>query len=75
MTHRHAKHANQVVEHFKQALPDSTRKHIGAKHFDELALMIESALSATVLEALEQAADRVEALATGLRRSAEEFDD
>ncbi|NOZ37073.1 MAG: phosphatase [Gammaproteobacteria bacterium] len=74
MTHRHTEHAQQVVERFKEIISESGRQHIGQKHFDELTLLIESAMSTAVLEELETAADKMNALAQQMRNYAEHFD-
>lgn len=75
MTHRHTQHARQVVNHFRETLPAGIARDLGAKHYDELTLMIESAISAAVLEELERAADRLDALSRALRSNAEHFED
>ncbi|HID50224.1 MAG TPA: phosphatase [Chromatiales bacterium] len=74
MTHRHLNHAQQVVERFRDMLSESGRQHVGQAHFDELSLLIESAISSAVLEELEAAASKMERLAHELRSSAEHFD-
>ncbi len=74
MAHRHTEHAQQVVERFKEMISESGRQHIGQRHFDELALLIESAMSSAVLEELEMAADKMDTLAHELRNYAEHFD-
>ncbi|HEB55727.1 MAG TPA: phosphatase [Gammaproteobacteria bacterium] len=74
MTHRHTDHAQQVVERFKEMISESGRQHIGQKHFDELTLLIESAISTAVLEELEIAADKMNSLAHQMRNYAEHFD-
>ena len=71
MTHRHLPHAERVVQAFKDNLSDSGRQHVGEKHFDELILMIESAISTSVLEDMEHAADKLAHLAEELRKGAE----
>ncbi len=71
MTHKHLPHAERVVQAFKDKLSSSGRQHVGEKHFDELALLIESAISTSVLEEMERAADKVAQVADELRRGAE----
>ena len=75
MTHRHAAHAEKVVNSFKHILSQSGREHVGEKHFSELSLMVESAISAAVLEEMEGAADRMDELAKKIRNSAERWED
>ena len=71
MTHKHLPHAERVVQAFKEKLSASGRQHVGERHFDELTLMIESAISTSVLEEMERAADKLAELARELRREAE----
>jgi len=71
MTHKHLPHANRVVKTFKNKLSQSGRDHVGDKHFDELALMIESAISTAVLEEVEHAADRIHEVVESIRKGAE----
>ena len=71
MTHKHLPHAQRVVNAFKEKLSQSGREHVGDKHFDELTLMIESAISTSVLEELEHAADKIQAVVESVRKEAE----
>lgn len=71
MTHKHLPHAERVVNGFKERLSQSGREHVGERHFDELTLMVESAISTAVLEAVEQAADRLHEVVTSIRKEAE----
>ena len=71
MTHKHLPHAERVVNTFKDKLSQSGREHVGDKHFDELALMIESAISTAVLEEVEHAADRIHEVVESIRKGAE----
>lgn len=74
MTQRQREHAQQVVNRFRDMLSQSGREHVGEKHFDELSLLIESAISTAILEELEKAADRMDQLAHDLRNFAEHYD-
>ena len=56
---------------FKNKLSQSGRDHVGEKHFDELTLMIESAISTSVLEEIERAADRIQDVVQSIRKDAE----
>lgn len=49
------KHAAKVVEHFKSLLDEGTIAKIGEEHFNQLQLMIESAIDASTIEILQQA--------------------
>ncbi len=71
MTHKHQAHAERVVNAFKEKLSNSGREHVGDKHFDELTLMIESAISTSVLEQVEQAADKIQETVTAIRKDVE----
>jgi len=71
MTHKHLTHAENIVKAFKDKLSQSGREHVGEKHFDELSLMIESAISTAVLEEVEQAMDRVQEIVTSVRKDTE----
>ena len=71
MTHKHLPHAERVVNSFKDKLSQSGREHVGEKHFDELTLMIESAISTAVLEEIEHAADKMHDVVESIRKGAE----
>ncbi|WP_027859348.1 hypothetical protein [Marinobacterium jannaschii] len=74
MTMKQTAHAQNVVSSFKARLSPEQVASVGEAHFDELSLLIESAISTAVLEEMEKAADKVESLAHGLRHFAEHFD-
>jgi hypothetical protein len=67
--------AQKVVEHFKEVLSPSGRKAVTESHFEELALMIESAIEAAVLEESGAYASRLEQLIAEMRRSSSTFDE
>ena len=71
MTHKHLSHANRVVDAFREKLSQSGREHVGDKHFDELALMVESAIATAVLEEIEHAADKINEVVDSIRKDAE----
>jgi len=71
MTHKHLPHAERLVDAFKNKLSKSGREHVGDKHFDELTLMIESAISTAVLEETEHAADILQEAVDSIRKGAE----
>ena len=75
MSMKQNQHAANVVSSFKSRLSEDLVTKIGDQHFDELSLIIESAISSAVLEELEKAADKIEKLAHETRRFAEHFDD
>lgn len=71
MNRKHTVHAQHVVESFKALLSESGRQHVSQKHFDELSLMIESAISTAALQEVEHVADALAELATSIRAKAE----
>ncbi|PIE24017.1 MAG: phosphatase [Neptuniibacter caesariensis] len=75
MTMKQAQHAQNVVSAFQAKLPASTVDEISDVHFAELALLIESAISAAVLQEMEKTADKIDVLAHEVRHFAEHFDD
>lgn len=74
MTKRQTKHAEQVVEHFKELLSESGRQHVGEKHFEQLALLVESAIDAAVLEESGAYIGQLEEIISRMKRSTERFD-
>ncbi len=64
-------HAQKVVEQFKHLLSSHEIQAVDDEHFDELVLLIEAAIDAAVLDALEKTADRMEQLAKETRHLAE----
>ncbi len=64
-------HAKKVVEQFKHLLTSQETRCLEEEHFDELVLLIEAAIDAAVLDALEKTADRMEQLARETRHLAE----
>ena len=74
MTMKQTEHALQVVNSFKGMLPDAMVNDIGDAHFAELALLIESAISAAVLQEMEKTADKIDKLSPDVRNFAEHFD-
>jgi hypothetical protein len=74
MTERYRKHAEALVEAFKGFLPASLANEISEAHFDELSMMVESAIDTAVLEHQEAFAARLIKLAEEVRGNAERFD-
>ena len=74
MSEHYERHAEEVVTGFRQLLGEAKAAAIGEEHLRELAMMVESAISTSVLQELERAADKVAGLAEELRRHAERFD-
>ena len=74
MSKSQTEHAQKVVASFKEKLSKSGVEHVGQKHFDELQLLIESAIDSAVFLELENVVDKLETLTHDVRRSAESFD-
>ncbi|RMG58981.1 MAG: phosphatase [Gammaproteobacteria bacterium] len=71
MTHRQQAHAQHVVAGFRALVEQAGASGVTEEHWKELALLVEGAIDAALLEKLEPIADRMEALATEVRREAE----
>ncbi len=74
MTRPETAHAAKVVARFKEMLGDECREQFNDEHFDELALLVESAIDAAVFEAKERIVERLEALTRDLKMDAEFFE-
>ena len=74
MTEHYEKHAEQVASAFMDLLDAGVGAQITEEQRNELAMLVEAAISTAVLEHLGKAADRVEALSESLRRDAEKYD-
>ncbi len=74
MTERFRKHAEEITETFKGFLPPEVVAQVSDEHFDELSMMIESALSASVLQHIEDIADRFGSLAEKVRKEGQRYD-
>ena len=74
MTEHYEKHAEQVANAFLGLLDSGVSAQINDEQRNELAMLVEAAISTAVLENLEQAADQVAALSESLRRNAENYD-
>ncbi len=75
MTKMQTRRARKVVDHFKQVLSASGRKAVSDTHFEELELMIESAIEAAILEDVANYAARLEKVIAEMKRSASTFDE
>lgn len=73
MSKPQTEHAARVVTRFKQML-SAAGQQVGKQHFDELELLIESAIDSAVLEETEHFADQLEQMAHEMRRRAERFE-
>lgn len=62
------KQAQHVVESFKGQLSKSGIEHVGQQHFEQLQLLIESALTSAHLQQAEQLAEKLQLLAQSIRK-------
>jgi hypothetical protein len=74
MSKHYEKHAEEVTQAFMDLLDENARAALSEKHRNELAMLIEAAISTAVLDQLERAADRVSRLSDELRHHAEYYD-
>ena len=75
MSKHYEKNAKQVIKGFKEVLGDEARKVLTDDDYDKLAMLIESALTNSVLSAVEKVADDLEKSVRKIRRGAEHYDD
>jgi len=74
MSEHYEKHAEEVTRAFLELLDDEGRNAVSEAHRNELAMLIEAAISTAVFDQLEHAADEVSALSSKLRHYAEHYD-
>ena len=75
MSTRYEKHAKQVVKGFKEVIDDEAKKAITDENFEQLAMLINSAITNSVLSAVERVADDLEKSVRKIRRGAEHYDE
>ena len=75
MSTRYEKHAKQVVKGFKELIDDEAKKALTEENFDQLAILINSAITNAVLSAVEKVADDLEKSVRKIRRGAEHYDE
>jgi hypothetical protein len=75
MSHSQTAHAEKVVAQFKELLSVTGRQHVGEKHFAQLALMIEAALDAALLDENAHYVAELETIVRRMKRSGDHFDD
>ena len=63
----HSSHADDVLSTFKATLGDDATEQLGDEHLSDLALLIESAIDAAIIERLEAIADDLEKMAASVR--------
>ena len=74
MSEHYERHAEEVAKAFLDLLEEDTRNRISEAHRNELAMLVEAAISTAVFEELEQVADKVSALSQSIRDDAEHYD-
>jgi hypothetical protein len=74
MSEHYERHAEEVAAAFFDLLDEDTRGRISEEHRNELAMLVEAAISTAVLAQMERAADQVAALSNSLRHYAEHYD-
>ena len=75
MSTRYEKHAKQVVKGFKEVIDDEAKKAITDENFEQLAMLINSAITNSVRSAVEKVADDLEKSVRKIRRGAEHYDE
>lgn len=74
MTQSQKSHAQKVADRFRAILDESGDQCLDDNHYDELSLLVESAIDAAMIEKEEMIADRLQKMARELRSDAEHFD-
>ena len=74
MSEHYEKHAVEVADAFLEMLDDEVREAISEDHRNELAMLIEAAISTAVFDQLEHAAEEIATLAQRIRHHAEHYD-
>ena len=64
-------HSHKLVDRFRRMIGPDICSQIGEEHFEELALMIESAIDASLVDVLERSAEKVTLVAKEIRDMAE----
>ncbi len=75
MTQHYEQRARAVVQGFVELLDEPARECLGGEALEQLAMMVESAISTAVLDQLEVVADEISDMAVRVRRRAERFED
>jgi hypothetical protein len=74
MSEHYENHAKEVANAFLGMLDGQVRDGISEAHRNELAMLVEAAISTAVLEQLEHAVDEIDGLSKRLRNYAERYD-
>ena len=74
MSEHYEKHAEQVSKAFMELLSHDAQAMISEEHRNELAMLVEAAISTAVFEELEHVADKLAGLSKQIRADAEHYD-
>jgi hypothetical protein len=74
MTQEQNTHARKVAQRFRDLVEGSDHPNLDDEHFEELILLIESAIDSVLVEKMEKIADAMDDLAKKVRSDAEHFD-
>ncbi|HID81980.1 MAG TPA: phosphatase [Chromatiales bacterium] len=74
MTEQQTAHATKVVNRFRAMIGDTCSQLLDEEHWEELVLLVESAMDAVVLDAEEKICDQLEDMVKKIRSDAEHFD-
>jgi hypothetical protein len=74
MTAQQASHAKKVVDRFRELIGEESSRICGEGHWEELGLLIESAIDAAVFDAEERICEKIESFAQSIRANAEFFE-
>ncbi len=69
----HTQHAEEITLRFREMVEQSG-DILSPSHYDELSLLIEAGIDAALVDYMERMAEKMEALATDIRKGAEFFD-
>ncbi|MFQ5469076.1 MAG: hypothetical protein ACE5EH_02090 [Gammaproteobacteria bacterium] len=65
------KQAKKVIDRFKEGLPNEAIKAIDSHHFDELEIMIEAAIDASIVDVVKRSSTIVTGAAKEIQNIAE----
>lgn len=65
-----SKHAEKVIEGFSALLSEEAKAHISEEHLQELALMVEAAIDASVIGVLAEYGGKLAAIADEMQKRA-----
>lgn len=73
MSHSQAAHARKITDRFVELLGEELSYQVGEKHILELALLIESAINASVLKAEETLLSKLQIIIDEIRMDAQKL--